>query len=100
MAEVCPHCENHCPADDLKCPRGMNHFGISEEEARANMSADKVAILLLRKCGHHLHHNFGHGNKEGKAEARPASPTLDALTEEEKATLISLLDKCLKGWQA
>lgn len=47
---------------------------------------DKV-IILLRKCGHYLHHNVGHGENVDSAKL------LETLSDEEKEVLISLLEK-------
>lgn len=98
--EVCPLCDNHCPADHPRCPRGREHFGIKEEGPAHHgpgaepKTPEEKLLMLLRKCGHHLHHNLGHG------EAVDSAEMLKALSAEEKATLISLLEKCLHSWQA
>ena len=42
--------------------------------------------MLLRRCGHDLHHS------EGGAD-------LSALTREERGELARLLQKCLDSWQ-
>ncbi|MDD6077577.1 MAG: hypothetical protein SPI26_04505 [Oscillospiraceae bacterium] len=47
-------------------------------------------ILLMRKCGHYLHH---HG-ADASGEA-----LLSALSEAEKNELIALLEKCMQNWQ-
>ena len=84
MENTCPHCEQHCPADNPRCPNGKEYFGTG--------SADEKAVVLLRKCGHFLHHSIGRGGD--------ASHLMDALTETEKAELESLLEKCLNSWQS
>ena len=92
----CPCCENHCPVDQLRCHRGMAHFGQIEAAAgweKKPETPDEEALQLLRKCGHYLHHSAMRG-EQSKPIALP-----DALTDEDKTTLISLLKKCLHGWQ-
>lgn len=93
MAEKnCPECANHCPADNLKCGRGARYFGIRQEEKEPQASSNEDhVIILLRRCGHHLHHNVGHGSNSASLE--------NVLTPEEKSTLESLLQKCLEHWQ-
>lgn len=95
METYCPHCENQCPVDDLKCSNGREHFGVQEENRRkpGNQPArqEDRTIVLLRKCGHFLHHNVG---RDGDTAA-----LLTALSAEEKATLDTLLEKCLENWQ-
>ncbi len=101
--EVCPKCGNHCSPDELRCRRGMEYFGVKTEEKGerrpsgrpepdiSTLSTDDAVIMLLRKSGHYLHHNAGHG--EGINQA-----LLSALTEEEKKTLVELLKKCTRDW--
>lgn len=105
--KVCPKCENHCPPDQLKCPGGMKYFGadgsVNGEHQRfggpphnidiSSMPTDEAVIMLLRKCGHYLHHNAGHGGNIDAARL------LSALSEDEKTELIMLLKKCSQGWQ-
>ena len=95
METNCPCCENHCPKDDLRCKEGRAHFGVPAPQNRPTgprpAEDGDDAITLLRKCGHILHHRFGHGSD-------PA-PLLGALTLEEQNTLCSLLTKCLYAWQ-
>lgn len=101
--EVCPCCGRHCPADDLHCPRGRAHFGLENSESHeehgghnhgydnANMTIDDKVITMLRKCGHHLHHNVSRdGTDNGQL--------LNFLSEDEKKQIIGLLKKCLQGW--
>lgn len=88
----CPECDNHCPVEDLKCKKGAEHFGVPLKEKDISMlPAEERIIVLLRKCGHHLHHNVGRG-------ADTAS-LVNVLSEEEKSSLEALLQKCLKHWQ-
>lgn len=86
---VRPQCENHCPADQLRCPRGQAHFGTAAQEPE-EQSLDDAVILLMRKCGHYLHH---HG-ADASGEA-----LLSALSEAGKNELIALLEKCMQNWQ-
>lgn len=101
--KVCPGCENHCPSNDLQCPKGMRYFsgnGGFEENRRpsasaqpsANASADDAVLLLMRRCGHYLHHNAGHGEAVNSAEL------LSSLSEAEKRQLAELLKKCMQNW--
>ncbi|MGN0564809.1 MAG: hypothetical protein ACI4LH_08720 [Candidatus Heritagella sp.] len=91
MENNCPCCGRHCPREDLHCPRGGEYFGMKTGvPGGAGDIPQEKAILLLRKCGHFLHHSAGQGG---------AAPLLDALTGEEKKTLETLLEKCLKSWQ-
>ena len=77
---TCPCCGRHCPQDDLHCLRGRAYFGLEQEP----VSEDSV-IVLLRKCGHLLHHG--------------GAQDLDVLTAAEKAALEGLLQKVLDSWQ-
>lgn len=92
----CPCCDRHCPADQLHCNRGREHFGLPLEEERGGHGHgghgghghpnEDPLIMLLRRCGHDLHHS------EGGAD-------LSALTREERGELARLLQKCLDSWQ-
>ena len=86
---VCPQCENHCPVDQLRCPRGQAHFGTAAQEPE-EQSLDDAVILLMRKCGHYLHHHSADASGEA---------LLSALSEAEKNELIALLEKCMQNWQ-
>lgn len=104
MENTCPCCGRHCPADDLHCDRGREHFG-GEGESRGPHGAhashgphgphesrpEEKALMLLRKCGHFLHHS-------GDAAGNPAR-LFSVLTEEERLQLETLLEKCLNSWQ-
>ena len=57
-----------------------------------NMTLSKRTMVALRKCGHYLHHNAG--PKSGLDE----ETLLAVLSDEEKETLASLLEKCLENW--
>lgn len=57
------------------------------------MTLDERTVTLVRRCGHHLHHNAA-GKSVDNAQL------LSVLSEEEKETLASLLEKCLNSWQA
>lgn len=72
--KFCDRCENHCPADALKCGKGRRHFGLKEPGGDSS-----PVTMLLRKCGHALHH----GNEL----------PLAVLTEAEQAQLQTLLEK-------
>ncbi len=89
MENFCPKCDNHCPKDQLKCHRGRVYFGMAREEKNIDdLPLDEAVILLLRKCGHYLHHNVGADRGEAAQEL------LAALSKPEKETLLSLLKKC------
>ncbi len=93
MEQNCPCCDNHCPVTELGCPTGKEHFGVKDaqgERPAAPESADARLIVLLRKCGHFLHHNVRGGD---------SAPLLRALSEQERQTLETLLEKCLANWQ-
>lgn len=94
MAEkTCPQCENHCPADALKCGRGAKYFGVQQQEKSiGSMTTDERILDLLRRCGHHLHHNAGHDTD--------AAALVSVLTTEEKTSLETILQKCLRHWQS
>ena len=98
LNNVCPNCENHCPPDQLRCPQGMEYFGMTgkgrpaREQDPSKLPPDEAVLVLLRKCGHYLHHNVGHG------DAVDSAALLSALSEEEKQTLVTLLTKCTKNW--
>lgn len=90
----CPMCGNHCDKEELQCGRGKRYFGESGESAQHgkeghahgapfDVANEEPAKLLLRRCGHLLHH--------GGAEH-----LLDALSAEEKETLCAILNKALK----
>lgn len=96
MEERCPCCDRHCPAEQLSCPRGQAHFsagdkGSGHRTARP-VREDEKMIVLLRKCGHFLHHNVG---MDGDT-----APLVNALCPEERAALEALLEKCLESWNA
>lgn len=57
------------------------------------MNTDDSVIVTLRRCGHFLHHSAGKDSGKTNAEL------LAALSDDEKKTLVELLDKCLKSWQ-
>lgn len=84
MEEFCPCCGKRCPKESLSCHRGREYFGGGSERGREG-DGDEV-VLLLRKCGHTLHHGHGHG---------PVS--IGGLTQEERAQLVDLLKKCLNS---
>ena len=114
MQELCPCCDRHCPSDDLHCRRGKEHFQV-EDNGQHNHEehhdhhehhehhdhhehhgahpehAEEKALVLLRQCGHYLHHSAAHG--EGSAAL------LSVLSAEEKASLEALLQKCLDAWK-
>lgn len=90
METFCPHCENHCPKNALRCNRGREHFGAGEGPA-VHAAPEERVLVLLRKCGHFLHHSA--------ASPEGASHLMDVLTPEEKETLAALLEKCLARWE-
>ncbi|MGN0572261.1 MAG: hypothetical protein ACI4K9_08790 [Candidatus Fimenecus sp.] len=95
MEKTCPCCEKHCFQNQLRCRRGREHFGIIPSKIdmpnHADV-ADEKGIVLLRKCGHFLHHSVSRYDD--------TSSLLKALTAEEKNTLETLLEKCLQSWDA
>lgn len=82
--QFCDQCENHCPADALRCNRGRIRFG--QEPVEKKMASGPVG--LLEKCGFVLHHG---GIKPEEA--------MSALTAEEQAELERLLSTLLADWQ-
>lgn len=95
MEKNCPCCENHCSVEHLGCPTGKEHFGIKDAErphpaGQPERAEDKV-IVLLRKCGHFLHHNVG---RDGDTAS-----LLEGLPPQEREELARLLEKCLENWQ-
>ncbi|MGN1346780.1 MAG: hypothetical protein ACI4V1_08335 [Eubacteriales bacterium] len=114
MEKNCPCCDKHCPVEELRCGRGRKHFGAEQQEASENGHGrdrrrdrehfgredgrpgpegrtEERMLVLLRECGHFLHHNVG-----PKADVQPL---VDALTPEERAELEALLQKCLEAWR-
>lgn len=59
----------------------------------SSMNTDDAAVVLLRRCGHFLHHSAG------KDQAKTNAELLAALTEDEKKNLAEILQKCLKHWE-
>lgn len=101
--KTCPECKNHCPVDNLQCPKGMEHFGIETEKGKgpgrrdmdiSKMEPDEAVLVLMRQCGHYLHHNVGHG---GNVDPQAL---LSSLSMEEKKQLIALLSKCTSDWNS
>lgn len=96
MEKNCPCCGRHCPADQLSCPRGRAYFGAVDgsrapaDHAPAEEKKEEKLIVLLRRCGHFLHHSAG---------TEDTASLLNALTTEERATLEGLLEKCLDHWE-
>lgn len=62
------------------------------ERDLSSMAVEDAIIMLMRKCGHHLHHNVGPGKKVSSKEL------LSALSEEEMKELVKLLEKCIQNW--
>ena len=89
MEKNCPCCDKHCPVEMLSCGEGRRHFGM--EDARREGAAEERMIVLLRRCGHFLHHSMGPGAN--------AAALTEALSADERATLEALLEKCLKHWE-
>lgn len=95
----CNQCENNCPVDALKCGRGRRLFGVEASEGR-NFSGSRGThgprfektdnpVLLLRQCGHMLHHGAIGGDD-----------LLSALNEDEKKELTRLLTALVNDWQS
>lgn len=94
--QLCPNCENHCPSDQLRCPRGIAYFSGKEnpddsrqQQDLEHMAPEDAVIMLMRKCGHYLHH---HGANASNAQL------LSTLSDAEKRELIALLKKCTQDW--
>lgn len=85
--KICLQCDNHCPADALKCGKGRRFFGV-EEENHSHRESGSLASLLQR-CGRLVHHT------DVEEEL-----LFQALTAEEKAALQTLLGKLDTGWRA
>lgn len=116
--QTCPQCDNHCPADALQCGKGRKYFGAADENreqghdghgehrhahnghahgqeygkhgqehGRGGRSKSGLAGLFHR-CGHFLHHTD-----------LEETELFCALTDEEKATLGTLLEKLSADWQ-
>lgn len=88
MEKNCPCCDKHCSVEHLSCGEGRRHFGM-ERGRNADVPEERM-IVLLRRCGHFLHHNLGPG--------MDAAALTEALNAQERATLESLLEKCLNHW--
>ena len=69
------------PADGSRAPA---------DHAPAEEKKEEKLIVLLRRCGHFLHHSAG---------TEDTASLLNALTTEERATLEGLLEKCLAHWE-
>lgn len=70
---------------------GHEEHGRHEGHEGHGAHAEEKALVLLRQCGHYLHHSAAHG--EGSAAL------LSVLSAEEKASLEALLQKCLDAWK-
>lgn len=89
MEQNCPGCDKHCPVDQPNCPTGEAYF---RGETAVHSPQTEKMIVLLRKCGHFLHH---HVDRTADTAALTA-----ALDPEERAILEALLEKCLARWNA
>lgn len=85
MEKNCPCCDKHCPVENLSCGEGRQYFRRENDE-----HPEERMIVLLRKCGHFLHHNM----------SAEATKLTKALSADERATLERLLEKCLNHWQS
>lgn len=54
------------------------------------MTVDEKIVVLLRRCGHHLHHNV-------KSDSA-VNDLVSFLSESEKEEFIHLLENCLHHW--
>ena len=105
--QTCPQCDNHCPVDALQCGRGRKYFGAADggqnqahehghehgghehgHEHGGHGHSKSGLSGLFHRCGHFMHHN-----DIEEAEL------FQALTDEEKAALQSLLEKLSADWQ-
>lgn len=101
----CPCCGRHCPSDALSCGRGMEYFGVTGKQRERgghggpgrgedpNAPLSQRVLGAMRRCGHYLHHNAGHGG------AVDSEALLAALSEREQQELLDLLNKCMQGWE-
>ena len=81
-------CADYILRDRADCLRVFIHADMASRAKRIVEQYGQRAITLLRRCGHFLHHN-------------PEVAVLpEALTEQERTQLESLLEKCLTLWQA
>ncbi len=92
--QTCPQCDNHCPVDALQCGRGRKYFGVTEaghDHDHGHGCGRKMGGLsgLLHRCGRFVRH----------AELEE-DELFQALTDAEKATLQTLLEKLATDWQA
>ena len=90
-AQTCPQCDNHCPVDALQCGRGRKYFGVADDghEHSHGRSHPKSGLTgLLHRCGRYACHA-----DMGEDEL------FQALSDEEKATLQTLLEKLAANWQ-
>lgn len=69
-----------------------NNETIERNQAKAPESADDALLMLMRRCGHHLHHNV-------RGNSVDAKTLLAVLSEEEKQQLTALLKKCVDSWK-
>lgn len=93
QARTCPQCENHCPADGLKCGKGRKYFGVEDggghgREHGHGRHRDGLAGLLHR-CGRFVRHT-----------ELEEDELFQALTEEEKTDLQAALEKLAADWTA
>lgn len=115
MEKNCPCCNKHCPVDNLSCPTGKKHFGIADAPGSSSndhprnrhrrgrhfrpgsssndhpLNSEDKLLVLLRQCGHFLHHNVGN--------TADTADLFNALSPQERQTLETLLAKCLQSWQ-
>jgi hypothetical protein len=102
----CPCCHNHCPKEQLKCPRGENYFsGSGQSEERhgrhrkfsrdvdiSTLSTEEAIAALMGKCGHFLGHN-----KAVYSRAEGGNILTANLSADEKEQLKNLISKCAEN---
>lgn len=95
--QYCDQCDNHCPANALKCGRGRRHFGLenvnngqhmAQHHGKHGHSLPDGPLGLLMQCGHVLHHGGTTGEN-----------LLSALTLQEQAELERMLKVLLADWE-
>lgn len=85
--KTCPQCDNHCPADALRCGKGYKYFGVEDAGCGHHDHRDGLGGLI-HQCGHFVRHS------EWEDEE-----LFQALTGEEKAALRAALEKLLADWK-
>lgn len=89
QVQTCPQCDNHCPVDALQCGRGRKYFGVADGGHEHGHGHPKSSLAgLLHQCGRFVRH-----------ADMEETELFQALDDEGKATLQSLLEKLAADWQ-